>query len=407
MKIILFEDNQVDKLYPITSTRAAFDILCGGLSLYDALRREFKDVAIDFFVRDQLQEVAKNKFSLFNAGSKEVLFVNAVLVPDLETIQQLKIKVDQQQDFVWQKDGQVVAAFATNLEIYIEFSRQYLLTFVKDLPTTPQDFVGRIFTNVWDPIIYNQEIIKSNLEILAQDYQAHEVKGLFIGNNVKIEDQVVFDATDGPIILADDVTVKSASVLRGPLFVGSQTIINSFSEIKDGSCLGRVCKVGGEVEAAIIQDYTNKQHYGFLGHAYVGSWVNLGAGTTNSDIKNTYGEIRMQGLSTGRQFLGCVIADHVKAGIGTMIFTGKVIGVASLLYGSIVADVPAFSNFGTGLKKAVTADLAVAKKIQQAVFKRRGVEQTAADLALLDTIFVQTAADRKKLRIKSGQPELR
>ncbi len=407
MKIILFEDNQIDRLYPIVATRAAFDILCGGISLYDALRREFKDVAIDFFVRDYLQEVVKNKFPLFNAGSKEVLFVNAALVPDLEIIQQLKVKVDQQQDFVWQTDGQVVAALATNLEIYIEFSRNYLLTFLKDLPTLPQDFSGRIFTNVWDPIVYNQEIIKSNLEILSQDYQTYNVGGVFVGNNVKIEDRVVFDTAEGPIILASDVVVKSASILRGPLFVGSKTIINSFSEIKDGSCLGRVCKIGGEVEAVVVQDYTNKQHYGFLGHAYVGSWVNLGAGTTNSDIKNTYGEIRMQGQSTGRQFLGCVISDHVKAGIGTMIFTGKVIGTASLLYGSIAADVPAFSNFGTGLKKAVIADLAATKKIQQAVFKRRGIEQTDADLALLDISFEQTIADRKKLRIKSGQPELR
>ena len=119
--------------------------------------------------------------------------------------------------------------------------------------------------------------------------------------------------------------------------------------LKDGVSLGHTVKIGGEVEASVIEPYTNKQHHGFLGHSYLGSWINLGAGTCNSDLKNTYGKINIQygeqKVATGMQFLGCIIGDYSKTAINTSIFTGKVIGVCSMMYGFVTSNVPSYVNY--------------------------------------------------------------
>ena len=103
--------------------------------------------------------------------------------------------------------------------------------------------------------------------------------------------------------------------------------------IKDTVSIGHTAKIGGEVEASIIESFTNKQHHGFLGHSYLGSWINLGAGTCNSDLKNTYGNVKMEyrgsKVDTGMQFVGCIMGDYAKTAINTGIFTGKLIGVGN------------------------------------------------------------------------------
>ena len=103
------------------------------------------------------------------------------------------------------------------------------------------------------------------------------------------------------------------------------------------------------MEAAVVEPYSNKQHHGFLGHSYLGSWINLGAGTCNSDLKNTYGTVNMEypggKAATGMQFLGCVMGDYSKTAINTGIFTGKVIGVCSMMYGFVTSNVPSYVNY--------------------------------------------------------------
>jgi len=149
-----------------------------------------------------------------------------------------------------------------------------------------------------------------------------------------------------------------------------------------------------------MQGYTNKQHYGYLGHAYVGSWVNLGAGTTNSDLKNTYGEIKINGRSTGQQFMGCVIGDYSKSAIGTLIYTGKIIGVNSLLYGTIKNNVPSFTN---AAGKLIECPLVVAWKMQQAMFKRRNIKVTLPYRRLLQFVYKLTTVERQQAAVEVGK----
>ena len=100
----------------------------------------------------------------------------------------------------------------------------------------------------------------------------------------------MLDATSGPIIIDDNVTIKSNTHLEGPLYVGNGSTISPLSYVKN-SVIGPMCKIGGELNSVVIEGYSNKVHYGFLGNSYIGEWVNFGAGTTNSNLKNNYGKV--------------------------------------------------------------------------------------------------------------------
>ena len=159
---------------------------------------------------------------------------------------------------------------------------------------------------------------------------------LILGADSRVEPGVVFDTRDGPVRLADGVEVRAGCRLEGPLYVARSTVL--LGGAIGSSSIGPVCRLRGEIEASVVLGYTNKAHDGFLGHSYLGRWVNLGALTTNSDLKNNYGPVRLGGpdgpIDTGLTKLGCLLGDHVKTAIGTRINTGTVVGAGSNLFGN-------------------------------------------------------------------------
>ncbi len=170
---------------------------------------------------------------------------------------------------------------------------------------------------------------------------------LILDSDVRVEPGVVFDTRDGPIRLADRVEVRAGCRLEGPLYVGRSTIL--LGGAIGTSSIGPVCRLRGEIEESVVLGFTNKAHDGFLGHSYLGRWVNLGAMTTNSDLKNTYGPVRIGGpegpIDTGLRKLGCLMGDHVKTAIGTRVNTGTIVGAGSNLFGDSLPPswVPPFS----------------------------------------------------------------
>jgi UDP-N-acetylglucosamine diphosphorylase / glucose-1-phosphate thymidylyltransferase / UDP-N-acetylgalactosamine diphosphorylase / glucosamine-1-phosphate N-acetyltransferase / galactosamine-1-phosphate N-acetyltransferase len=166
-------------------------------------------------------------------------------------------------------------------------------------------------------------------------------------SGVTIEPYVVLDATAGPILLARRASVHAFTRLVGPCFVGEGSTIGG-GEIR-GSSIGPVCKVRGEVSSSIFVGYANKGHDGFVGHSCIGEWANLGAGTTTSNLKNTYGTVAMQtpagARETGMQFLGTLFGDHAKTGIGMRLTTGTIVGAAANIYGTAMPPklVPPFA----------------------------------------------------------------
>jgi UDP-N-acetylglucosamine diphosphorylase/glucosamine-1-phosphate N-acetyltransferase len=162
----------------------------------------------------------------------------------------------------------------------------------------------------------------------------------WIGEDVTLKPGVVVDASDGPVVIDEGAVVMPNAVITGPVYIGKNSTIKVGAKIYPGTTIGPVCKIGGEVEGSIFQAYSNKQHDGFLGHSFVGEWVNIGADTNNSDLKNTYMEVEFysyrarQKIPSGSIFLGTLIGDHTKLGINTTINTGTVIGCGCNLWGS-------------------------------------------------------------------------
>jgi UDP-N-acetylglucosamine diphosphorylase/glucosamine-1-phosphate N-acetyltransferase len=148
---------------------------------------------------------------------------------------------------------------------------------------------------------------------------------------------VVFDAEQGPIIVHEGAVIRPGCVICGPCSIGGGAVIVDRALIKPNTVIGPRCKIGGEVGGTVFQGYANKSHDGHLGDSWVGKWANLGAGTTNSNLLNTYGEVSMRAEAdgprrrTGLQFLGAVIGDHVKTAIGTRIMTGAVLGTGAMI----------------------------------------------------------------------------
>ena len=167
-------------------------------------------------------------------------------------------------------------------------------------------------------------------------------QNIYLSDSVKVEAGCILDASKGPIILNNNVTIGFGSIIKGPIFIDQDSIISDGSKLKGNILIGPKCKIGGEVIDAIFHGYSNKVHDGFLGNSYIGEWVNLGANTNNSNLKNNYGKIKFQFnnqiLETNKLFLGTMIGDFTRIGISTMINTGSNIGLGSNIFGGGFQD---------------------------------------------------------------------
>ncbi len=219
--------------------------------------------------------------------------------------------------------------------------------------------------------------------------------GLYRGRDITIDPGVVLDTRRGPIVLDDGVHIMAGAVLEGPCYLGRDSLVKVRAVLYSGCSIGERCKVGGELENTMLQGFANKQHDGYLGHAVLGAWVNLGAATNNSDLKNTYDEIAtvVDGatVGSGRMFLGCCLGDHTKTAIGTTLITGMVAGVGCNLFGAGFhpAWVPDFIWGQPGNYKEYRLDRMV--ETARTVMGRRDTELTPEYEALLRGWFTASA----------------
>jgi glucose-1-phosphate thymidylyltransferase len=257
-----------------------------------------------------------------------------------------------------------------------------------------------LFDHPHDVVRYNLETIASSLDHrLAGGGYREIAEGVFAAEGAALGQYCVTDTSKGPVLLDVGATVGPYSFLRGPAYLGPRSRVIEHSAIKDAVSIGHTTKIGGEIEASIVEPYTNKQHHGFLGHSYLGSWINLGAGTSNSDLKNTYGNVKMdyrgESVATGMQFVGCMMGDYAKTAINTGIFTGKTIGCCSMVYGFVTTNVPSFVNYARSFGQVTELPPEVMVATQQRMFSRRNVEQREADIALLHAMFDLTRHERQ------------
>jgi UDP-N-acetylglucosamine diphosphorylase/glucosamine-1-phosphate N-acetyltransferase len=189
-----------------------------------------------------------------------------------------------------------------------------------------------------------------------------------------VEPGVVFDLRHGAVVVDQASEIRSGTRLEGPIYVGPNTrILGGFLR---GSVLGPECRARGEISGSVFLGFANKSHDGFVGHSVVGQWVNLGAGTTTSNLKNTYGPVRLEiegeRIETGRLNLGSLIGDHAKTAIGTLLATGTVISAGANVFGPPAAPkyVPPFA-WGCSGSERMTEDGFL--RIAERVMGRRNV----------------------------------
>ena len=352
MHLIIFDDLIHKSFYPITQTRSVGDIRCGILKLRQRLSNAFQAeqecVLIDPLLVDLYRE--RHPDWLVNSipeGDK--LYLSSRLKLDEQALAELKAL----QPGEALCSGEYYVAARTNQALAFGFQDipelrklQSQITLYRHLTDIVHDN-SRLIIQDFETLFYEEDNffeIETGVSVL-NPYQ------IWLDEGVSLAPNVVLDASQGPIVIESGARVMANSVIQGPVYIGKNSLIKIGAKIYPGTSIGPVCKIGGEVEDSIFQAYSNKQHHGFLGHAYIGEWVNLGAGTTNSDLKNTYKNVKTfnylshDSIDCGSQFMGCVLGDHVKTGINVSLNTGLVVGTGSNLYGSKLFSgfVPDFS----------------------------------------------------------------
>jgi UDP-N-acetylglucosamine diphosphorylase/glucosamine-1-phosphate N-acetyltransferase len=232
------------------------------------------------------------------------------------------------------------------------------------------DFVGQLDQQLREDI----PAIAASIERIAHGAAVVGGGDVFVERGATIEPYVVIDAHSGPVLVRAGATVQSFTRVVGPCYIGEGSSV--VADRISGCSIGEVCKIHGEMSATIVLGHANKGHDGFVGHSYVGRWVNLGAGTITSNLKNTYGSVALwtpDGVrDTGLQFLGTLFGDHAKTGIGLRLTTGCVVGAASNVFDAMPPKVvPPFSWGGRAPYDVYAVDKAL--DVAERAMARRGV----------------------------------
>ncbi len=372
--ILIFENEYVRSLYPFSILHMQWEVRCGAFRIFERIQRRFPLAKLLFHSqREKTLELFFKKFGISRHTIQRgnVLVINSGILPIeqfweslFSAYKKFHIQQDLTASVVFEANGVPLAFYISESDIInpTEFDVEFLpLVFEKYYDKLPRISieVPKILNFLWDAIEYNSTCIFEDFIFFENFADFEQMKHnnvsllnesmIKIGKNCSIYGNVVLDASRGPIIFDEGVHVYPFTYIQGPVFIGSRTTIKPGSIILEETSIGEVCKVGGEIEGSIIQAYSNKQHYGFLGHSYIGEWVNIGAGTTTSDLKNTYQPISVrienESFDTQRTFLGLICGDHTKTAINTSFNSGTIAGLCCNIYhsGLLPKYIPSFT----------------------------------------------------------------
>ena len=318
MNIIIFEDLNTINLEPFSINHASFELKCGIYSNLNRITNIFEENTNYYLiVRDQIKDLVQEKFPRYTVNPAlipEGIYLNGAAIWNKEHIEKIS------SGYAFSSMGNLVA-FNSNNQIDFENFRD----FIQKTSHVTSDIDMYYISYLWDCI----NIVGETLINDAQGFSTSE--------SVQIEEGCILDDRDGPIILGKNVIIQSGSIIKGPIFIDCDSIINIGAKLNKNIIIGPKCKIGGEITNTIFQGYSNKQHEGFLGNSYIGEWVNLGANTNNSNLKNNYGKVKFQFsdrvVETNQMFLGTMVGDFSRTGISTMINTGSYIGLGTNVFG--------------------------------------------------------------------------
>jgi UDP-N-acetylglucosamine diphosphorylase/glucosamine-1-phosphate N-acetyltransferase len=410
MRICLFEDSSVKNLFPITCLRASFNVKCGAYTSFERIELIVsKKTKIDFLCRSEIADLTRealNDFNVNQLSNDDYLFINGKAQFDDNVYKKINKHLENN-SFISDDNGVLFAKISkdkiANLWNLISVDN-FLLTpdhlfgigikseaAVDDMQIT--DSTVALLNYPWDTIKHFEHFVQPDLETLLNAFPKTtkapkgvslvNPKNIRLGKKVNFAPNVVLDASEGSIIIDDNTNIESFVYIKGPVFIGRNCLLKSGLKLYGPSYIGDMCKIAGEIGESIFDSYVNKQHEGFVGHSYVCPFVNLGADTVTSDLKNNYSKLKLkfngQLIDTGMQFLGTIFGDHTKTGINTMLNTGTITGIFANIFGGgfPIKEIPAFSWYETG-KENVKYDLDKGLETAKTVMSRRKVEMTPA-----------------------------
>ncbi|RMG63294.1 MAG: hypothetical protein D6715_11405 [Calditrichaeota bacterium] len=397
--LVLFEDQYFAQLLPLAYFRPVWALRCGMRTLAQKIEQDLGQSPL-FAARTYLEETVLPGQRLLSVLPPEadILMVNGRLLGsslELEVLNQLP------PGEALDCDGQLVAARLTRDRVQ-KFRTNGIVDAAALKDTLNSQAIGcTLIQYPWDLIRHHQAEMAADFHALSSSVNAVQqppsfvhllgAENTLIAPDVSFKPGVVLDAEEGPIVIESGVEIMANAVIQGPAWIGRGSRIKIGAKIYGGTAIGPICKVGGEVEGSILQSYVNKQHEGFLGHAYLGSWVNLGADTNNSDLKNNYGPVRVlfngKTFDTGMQFLGLIMGDHSKTAINTMFNTGTIVGVNCNIFGAGMPPkfVPSFS-WG-GAEGLAPYRLEKAMEVAERVMARRDVPFGDRERRLFEAVW--------------------
>lgn len=409
MPVALFEDHHWKNLSPLTLTRATFDVKIGARTILEEYEHEGRR-PYSLLARKHLEGVTEERHGCeVNPSSHDgdTIFVNGLVHPSALDIDRLE-KISH--TFAITSGGRLVVARLSkkDAEYLAKCVRAGAAVNVKKLSVDKATDAGMendVLSELWDII----RVLENSLAMQVGTDEKSDPLGARVtgaagvtAEGAEVEEGTVLDARKGGIYIGPGAQVAPCRI-TGPAYIGPGVQIKQFSVI-ESSYIGASCRVAGEIEHSVISDYTNKAHAGFVGHSYVGEWVNLGAMTTTSDLKMTYGNIKMAGADTGLNKVGAFVADMAKTSIGTLTYSGKKIGVSAHLHGLVAKDVPSFSIWGAGIgARNVELEMSSAIETQRKMMGRRGQMMSKDFEKMVKDVFLMTAADRKKVGVRKGR----
>ena len=380
MNIVLFDGEERENLLPLTFTKPVASLRMGVLTFTERWER-----LLNTTVSYKTVPYLVDKFPI-NLQSENI-FINPSFFPSkklVETINSLIIG----QSIVYNNELVAVKTVENEPTITVDS-----IIFEEELIHIKHS---------WDLFSYNFQAIEFDFELLTAGKTSQPISStnrvlhpekIFLEEGAKVE-FAILNASEGPIYIGKDAEIMEGSMIRGGLALCEHAKINMGAKIYSGCTIGPYCKVGGELNNAILMAYSNKGHDEFLGNAVIGEWCNLGADTNNSNLKNNYAEVKLWSykegrfVKTGLQFCGLIMGDYAKSAINTQFNTGTVVGVcANVFQSGFPPNLIKHYSWG-GNSDAPIFSFDRACEAAEKMMERRKVDLTATDRKILEHIFL-------------------